>query len=206
MTSIAIIGAGGHGKVVADIASQSGYKQIDFYDDDDTKIGTMVGSWSVKGHLEDLLQQQDKYTSVFVAIGNNELRSNLNKMVDPLKQITLIHPQAVVSPYAIVGRGTVVMPGVIINAFAEIQNGVIINSAAVIEHDCFIENYVHISPGAVLSGNVKVGEYSWLGSNCSIRQEISVGANAVVGMGAVVVENVKQATTVVGSPAKELSK
>ncbi|EEX95056.1 Trimeric LpxA-like family protein [Vibrio orientalis CIP 102891 = ATCC 33934] len=204
MKSLAIVGAGGHGGVVADIASQSGFKLIDFYDDSKS-IGTMVGTWIVKGCVKDLLQQQDNYAGIFVAIGHNEMRSILNEKIDPEKQITLIHPQAVVSTFANIGSGTVVMPGAIINAFAKIENGVIINSAAVIEHDCQVGNYAHVSPGAILAGNVTVGEYSWLGANCSIRQEISVGANAVVGMGAVVVENVKQATTVVGIPAKELS-
>lgn len=205
MTSIAIIGAGGHGRVVADIALQNGFKKIDFYDDC-KQVGTVLDSWMVKGSVKDLLHLQGNYSGVFVAVGNNQVRSNLNEMVDPAKQITLIHPKSVVSTFANIGRGSVVMAGAIINAFAKIGNGVIINSAAVIEHDCRIGNYSHVSPGAILAGSVKVGAYSWLGANCSIRQDISVGANAVVGMGAVVVKDVKLATTVVGVPAKELLK
>ncbi|NAW98854.1 MULTISPECIES: acetyltransferase [unclassified Vibrio] len=205
MNSLAIIGAGGHGKVIADIASQCGYELIDFYDDG-KQAGQIFGAWKVKGTVEDLEKQQSDYCGIVVAIGQNDVRSALIQKFALQKRITLIHPSSVISIHAQIGAGTVIMPRAVVNAFAQIGEGVIINTSSVVEHDCRIGNFSHISPGAVLSGNVHVGDYCWLGANCSIRQNVFIGSGAIVGIGAVVVKEVKPAATVIGSPAKELLK
>lgn len=205
MKSIAIIGAGGHGKAVADIASECGFTLIEFYDDR-IPSGQTIGEWKVKGNVEELEQLQDCYQGIIVAIGQNQIRSTLMRKFPLTKLVTLIHPLSIVSAFAQIGAGTVIMPGAVVNAFSRIGSGVIINTAAIIEHDCCIEDFSHVSPGAVLSGNVHVGKYSWLGANCSIKQNVSIGANAMVGMGAVVVKDVQPSMTVIGAPARELLK
>ncbi|PML80844.1 acetyltransferase [Enterovibrio norvegicus] len=205
MKSLAIIGAGGHGKVVADIASECGFTLIDFFDDG-KQPGQKIGAWEVSGTVDDLERKYSDYTGIFVAIGHNETRANLMKRFAYTKLVTLIHPSSVVSTSAQIGTGTVVMPRAVINAFSAVGNGVIINTATVIEHDCHIGDYSHISPGAVLSGTVHIGQYCWLGANCSIKQNITIGTGAVVGIGSVVIRDVRASVTVIGSPATELKK
>ncbi|MGU3231344.1 acetyltransferase [Vibrio cholerae] len=205
MRSLAIIGAGGHGKVVAEIASLCGFHPIDFYDDV-KPVGMIIGDWLVQGTISDLLMKQATYHGVIIAIGHNTIRSAIADKVIEEKLITLIHPNAIVSDFAEIGSGTVIMPGAIINASAHIGNGVIVNSMAVIEHDCYIGDYSHISPGAVLAGNVSVGHHCWIGANCAIRQDIKIGSSAIVGIGSAVVKDVDSGVTVVGIPAKVLVK
>lgn len=129
MKAIAILGAGGHGKVVADLASLNGFTRIDFFDDK-TKRGTMIGPWSVVGTVDDAFSQQSTYHSLIVGVGDNKTRAKLLERIPTQQRITLIHPTAVVSQYARVGEGVVVLAGAIVNTFASVGNGVIINSGA----------------------------------------------------------------------------
>lgn len=205
MRRLAIIGASGHGKVVAEIAESCGWDEIIFFDDAWPSIAAN-GAWVVAGNSSALVESLDRFAGVVVAIGNNAIRAKkllwLSGMTAPV--VSLVHPSAVVSDYAEIGAGTVVMPGVVVAVSAHIGKGVILNSACSIDHDCVIGDYAHISPGARLAGEVEVGVQSWIGIGSCVSQLLNIGVGVTVGAGAAVVNDLPDGITVVGIPAKPL--
>lgn len=199
-----IIGAGGHGKVVADIANRLGnYVDIAFLDDDESI--TKVGNYLCEGTTE-RLKAESKQTEVFVAIGNNVTRRRVLNMVEAegFCVPTLIHPSAVIGEDVRIAIGTVIMAGTVINSGAEIGKGVIVNTSSSIDHDCVIEDYVHIAIGAHVAGTVHIGETTWIGAGAIVSNNISVTSGSVIGAGAVVIKDIIDSGTYVGIPAKRI--
>lgn len=203
MTRLAILGASGHGRVVADCAGLCGWKEVVFFDDAWPELSSS-SRWEVEGDFAALLKRLGEFSGVIVAIGDNACRlkklSVLENAGAPI--ISLVHPGAIVSPFASVGRGTVVFAGAVINVDARVGDGVIINTGACIDHDCVLDDGVHVSPGAHLGGGVEVGERSWAGIGSCVRQYLKIGPDVMVGAGAAVVTDVKAGLTVVGVPAR----
>jgi sugar O-acyltransferase (sialic acid O-acetyltransferase NeuD family) len=205
MKKLALLGSSGHGKVVADIALQSGWDIIEFYDDNWPDINNNK-MWPVVGNTTSLFGKASNYDGVLVTIGNCSVRWEKHHALAAVGATlaTLIHPSATVSRYANIGVGSVVMPGAVINIDAHIGPAAIINTGATVDHDCRLEEGVHIAPGAHLSGNVKVGSLSWIGVGSCIKQGVVVGKRVMVGAGAVVVSSVSDLLTVIGNPAKPM--
>ena len=205
MRRLAVLGASGHGKVVADAALRAGWREVAFFDDGWPQF-RQLGPWSVVGGTTELLRNGGDFDGVVVAIGDNRtrLRKQRELVAGGLTITTVVHPCAVVSPYASVGDGSVVFAGAIINAFAVIGIAGIVNTGATVDHDCMLADGVHVSPGAHLGGGVMVGEAAWIGIGSSIRHGISIGANAIVGAGAAVVKDVAADLVAVGVPARAL--
>lgn len=203
--TLAILGASGHGKVVADIALQSGWSHVVFYDDAWPEK-SKIEHWDILGNQESLLRNLDCYGGVVVAIGNNPTRSTiLETLLDKkAKLATLIHPCSIVSPLAIVEAGCVIVAGAVVNAFAYISLGGIVNTNATVGHDCRIGRCAHIAPGANVAGDVIIGHCSWIGVGSTIRQCIKIGEKVVIGAGSVVVSDIQSNTTVIGSPARPI--
>jgi sugar O-acyltransferase (sialic acid O-acetyltransferase NeuD family) len=201
-----VLGAGGHGAVVAEAAVEyRRWSDIVFLDD--SPAAESVLGLPVLGSISDVDLHVSDETDVFVAIGDN---ANRLKLLDKLtikgcSIVSIIHPTAIVSPSATIGAGSVICAGVIVNPRVEIGQGVILNTACTVDHDCVIGEGVHVSPGANLAGNVSVGSRSWIGIGAAIREGISIGADAIVGAGSAVVSDVADALTVGGVPARKLS-
>lgn len=203
MKVLAIMGASGHGKVVADTAMASGlWDDIAFYDDA-WPLKDTLGQFQIVGDFKSLICLDPK-PEVIVAIGDNSVRaSKLAELTSAQFPIaTVIHPNAIISDSVVIGRGTVIMPGAIVNADSQIGAGCIVNSNAVVEHDCILEDCVHLSPGALLAGGVKVGTITWIGIGASVIQKVIIGKNVIVGAGAAVISDLPDNTTAVGVPAK----
>lgn len=192
---IVIIGAGGQGRVCADIAHLMGYDRILFLDDGDAPCAA--------GKINDYpryLQDAD----FFVAIGNGAVRRRLQTMLEEsgASIATLIHPNATVAEGVTVGKGTVVMAGAVINPGATVGCGNIINTCSSVDHDCRVGDYLHIAVGARICGTVYLEDDSWIGAGAVIIQGLSVCAGCMIGAGAVVVKSITEKGTYLGVPAR----
>ncbi|MCP8617518.1 acetyltransferase [Salirhabdus salicampi] len=199
-----IIGASGHGKVVADIAlKMNKWKDIAFVDDDES-IKSSMGI-DVIGNSDDVFNHLDEY-EIFVGIGNNVTRQKVHEMLETVGASipVLIHPNAVVGEQVEIGFGTVVMAGVVINCCTSIGRGCIINTGSTVDHDNKIEDFVHISPGVHLAGTVNVGIGSWLGIGSVVSNNVTISNGCKIGAGAVVVRDTNESGIFVGIPAKKI--
>ena len=205
MTRLAVAGAGGHAKVVADAALASGWSDVAFYDDN-LAPHSQVGPWVVAGSISDLLAGVSPPDGVIVAVGDNAVRLELQRKLEGagLRVVSVIHPAAVVSTHASIGAGSVILAGAVVNASACLGRGCIVNTCASVDHDCLLADGVHVSPGAHLGGGVAIGSASWIGIGASVKQGVRIGARVVVGAGGAVVSDVPDGTTVVGVPARPL--
>lgn len=188
-----VIGASGHAKVVIEIAEQHALSIDAIYDQDVSK--GKIFSYDIVHVLH-----KDMTNKYVIAVGDNATRKKIAMELPPSFCDALIHKNAIVSPMATIGQGSVVMAGAIINADAHIGKHVIINSGAIIEHDCIIEDYAHISPNAALAGGVTVKEGAQVGIGASVIQGLTIGKNAMVGAGAAIITNVPENTITVGVP------
>lgn len=202
MKSIVIIGASGHGKVVADIAKNMGYEKIIFLDDRKTGV---VGKYEIAGTSA---LADDFDADFFVAIGNASVRKRI--MLELQKKgknlPVLIHPSAVIAEDAKIGEGTVVAAGAVVNPGVVIGKGSIINTCASVDHDCFIGDYNHISVGVHIAGTVTIGDNVWVGAGATVSNNVSICTDALVGAGAVVVKDIVKAGTYIGVPARLMEK
>lgn len=205
-------GGGGHGRVVADLVRAAGHELVGYVDSDPSKLDAVVepGGARVVLSQNEFLEviargaYPDGVEAVAMAIGDNATRLHCLGLLGNLSVPPLVHPRAIVSASASIGRGSVVFPRVVVNAGARIGAGAILNTGAIVEHDCLIADGVHLSPGAVLAGGVRIGAASWVGASAVVIQGITVGRDAIVGAGAVVIRDVADAATVVGNPARPL--
>jgi len=199
---LVIVGAGGHGKVIADIARCNGYDSICFLDDDIQK--KECAGYEVIGTLKDATSYTD--SEFIVGIGNSYIREKVqNRLVsDGLNVVSLIHPSSVIASDVHLGNGTVIMAGVIINPSTKIGAGCIINTGAKLDHDNVIADFVHIAGNSYLAGTVEVGKYTMIGAGATVSNNVSICADCMIGAGAVVVKDIAGSGTYVGVPARKL--
>ena len=195
-----IIGAGGHGKVIADNAIKNGYTDICFVDDHAT--GTCMG-FPIVGTGADVSSLDNGKTDFIIGVGNNEIRKRIAEAHD-VNWVTLVHPSAQIGVCVSIGKGTVVMAGAIINPCASIGEHCIINTGAIVEHDNVIGDYAHISPNVALGGTVRVGDLTHVGIGAVVRNNIRICGMSTIGAGAVVVKDIDHCGTYIGVPIKEM--
>lgn len=144
-----VIGAGGHGKVVAEIAADVGYEEVAFLDDN---------SPEAVGKISEAEKFRDEYQEAFVGIGNNRVRGELIGKLEACgyEVPILVHPTAYVSRSAVIGKGTVAEPKAVVNANTRVGVGCIISVGAIVDHDVVLEDCVHVNAGAIVKagGNV----------------------------------------------------
>jgi len=207
MKTLIIIGAGGHGKVVADAAEQMAHwNEIVFVDLLFPEL-KKCGSWDVVAKNFDALENQDSSLEFVVAIGDNATRLKVFLQCTSLgfHPVSIIHPSSYISPYVKIGAGSVVFANAVVNVSASLGRCCIVNTGATIDHDCTLGESVHISPGANIAGEVSIGDKSWVGIGACVKQQIEIGDNVIVGAGAAVVSNVSNDLVVTGTPARQLS-
>lgn len=202
--NLLIIGASGHGKVVADIALKiNKWHTISFLDDNEN-IKSSLGK-KVIGKCNDAVNYIETH-DIFVGIGNNSIRKKIQADLEKMGASipVLVHPEAIIGTDVKIGIGTVVMAGAVINPSTKIGKGCIINTGSTIDHDNDIEDFVHISPGAHLAGSVKVGKGSWLGIGSVVSNNITITSECQVGAGAVVISDIRESGIYIGVPARKL--
>lgn len=206
-TSLSIIGAGGHGRVIADSAARTGcWDVIQFYDDATTgKIPHT--DWDIVGPISHAFRgNRDSAHAAVVGIGDNRLRVKIQGKLELAgwQMGSVVDPTAAVSSASSIGAGTVVMAGAIINIGAKIGTSCIVSTNSSIDHDCQLGNGVHISPGATLAGKVTLGDLCWVGAGATLIQNISIGEKTIIGAGAIVIKDMPGNITCVGNPARTL--
>ena len=208
MKKLFLWGAGGHGRVVLDIArAMGGFGPIAFLDDGAPRDGGEFCGCAVFAGLEEVERRHASGSAgLAIAIGSNRARARCAAVAleRGWELETLVHPSAVVSPSARLGAGTVVMPRAVINAGAVVGRNCIVNSGAIVEHDCRIGDHVHLSPGAILGGGVTLEDAVHMGLGSMALPGTTIGADAVVGAGALVLRGVSRGETVVGVPARSI--
>lgn len=198
--NVVIIGASGHGKVIADIILKSGDNIVGFLDDNPNLGKSFIG-YPVLGKVSDASNYQEhKYV---IAIGNADIREKIANKLD-VNWYTAIHPTAVISGIGVeIGEGTVVMANAVINSDAKIGKHCIINTGAIVEHDNYLGEFVHVAVGTKLAGNVTVGKKTWIGMGTKVIQGKTICEEIMIGAGAVVIEDIQEKGTYIGVPAKK---
>ena len=204
MHKIVIVGASGHGKVIADISLLNGYDEV-FFLDDNPEVKT-VGEYVVVGSSSEVDSFIDDGYDFIVAIGNAAIRERIqnNLLAKCAKVVTLIHPSASVAYDVGIGVGSVVMAGAVINPGSVIGSGCIVNTCSSVDHDCVVGDFSHVSVGAHTAGTVHMGDRCWLGIGAVISNNINVCDDVMIGAGAVVVKDISEAGVYVGVPARKM--
>ncbi|KAA9302219.1 MULTISPECIES: acetyltransferase [Aerococcus] len=205
-TKLYIIGAGGHGKVVADAALLMDQWQA-IYFLDDHKIGEELLGLEVIAGSCDYADFNPDESEFIVAIGDNMTREKIQSEIKKAgyRLATVIHPSAIIGRDVSIGEGSVVFAQVVINPSTTIGDGCILNTACSVDHDNNIGNFVHLSPGVRSAGTVTVGERTWLGINATIINNCSIARDVIIGASTVCIDSIIESGTYVGNPAKMLS-
>jgi len=205
--NVLVLGAGGHGQVVADIlrAQEAAGDPTHFigYLDDDPRANALtrgrvlgaIHTWASVGH-----------DALVVAIGKNRIRQrHFDELAAAEAQFAIArHPATVIAPDAPIGAGVMLCAGAIVNTQATIGANTIINTAASVDHHCRVGDHVHIAPGARLGGEVTIETGALVGIGAVVLPGVRVGAWAIIGAGAVVIDDVPAGATVIGVPARAL--
>ena len=204
----AIIGAGGHGRVVLDIMRNAArHEVVGFLDSDPQLHGRLMDGVQVLGPLQRLVSLKDeRVRGAIVAIGHNGTRRNFCEQVRRMgfELVSAIHPSANIADNAALGRGVVAAAGALVCAHSQVGDAVILNTGCLVDHETMIGTACHICPGVKIAGRVTIESGAFVGIGATIIQYVRVGHDAVVGAGAVVLKDVAPMSTVVGLPAREV--
>ena len=201
---MAILGAGGHARVVLDVCRAAAIPVSGFVDPATPK-GASIDAVLVLGGDELLADPEFVARHACIpGVGDQSVRRRLCEIVLARGGLLGVarHPAATVAPSVTLGPGTAVMAGAIINPGARVGSFVIVNTAAVIEHDCVLSDGVQIGPAATLCGAVQCGEDAFIGAGAVLLPGRRIGARAIVGAAAVVTRDVPDGAKVVGNPAR----
>lgn len=175
MEKVIIIGAGGHGRVVIDVALWNpNLEVIGFLDDGN--VEDILGI-SKLGKISDI--EKFKELKFHIAIGNNSLRKKLSKKIGVENLITIVHPTAYICRDVEVGKGCFIGANTVINSKSRLENSVIVNTGSIVEHDCILESYSHLSYGVLL------------GSGVTIKEKVYIDMGEIVKRGLIVERDIR---------------
>lgn len=211
MKDLIIIGAGGFGREVAWLTDRINKKEptwniVGFIDDNPEMTGVELNGYKVLGTTGDIKNYPDAY--LVCAVGSSRVRKMIVERVkaeNPQNKFAiLIDPSVEMSDFVEIGDGSIICAHTIITVNIKIGENVIMNLNCTVGHDAVIGDYVTMYPDANVSGITTVGECTELGTGMQVIQGISIGSNTIVGAGAVVIRDIPDKCTAVGSPAKPI--
>jgi sugar O-acyltransferase (sialic acid O-acetyltransferase NeuD family) len=209
MKNLYIIGASGFGREVLqwvkDINKiEKTWNIVGFLDTNPNALDGYLNEYSILGNEIDFEFKKDDY--VVLAISNPKVKKQIVSQLSTKKInfATIIHPTAVISDYTKIGDG------IIITAFAKISPNVKIGNFVTllgsgVGHDANISDFCTITGNCSINGHVQLGEGVFIGSNSCIAPGKRVGEWAYVGMGSMVISNIKPNYKVMGNPAKRIN-
>lgn len=211
MKNLIIIGASGFGREVAWLVERINQKNptwnlLGFIDDNDDIRDNIINGYKVLGRTDSIDIYEDTY---FVcAVGASKTRERIiDKIIaikSDIKFATLIDPSVELSELVKIGEGSIICAHTILTVNIEIGSHVIINLDCTIGHDAVLKDYVTLYPSVNVSGATVIGHCSELGTGMQIIQGKAVGDYSIVGAGAVVVKDIPDYCTAVGSPARPI--
>jgi sugar O-acyltransferase (sialic acid O-acetyltransferase NeuD family) len=205
--NVAVIGGGGHGRVIIDMIEKAGELNLVGILDANISPGEEVLGYRVLGPDSDIasLVESHGIEAVVVAIGDNWVRSNVVAAVaDQVPQMnfpTVIHPSAQIARGVQIGRGSVVMAGVVVNTDSQIGEFCILNTNCSVDHDGVLGEFSSFGPNSCGGGTVRVGEFSAISLGANVIHNVKVGSHTVVGAGATVVSDLPSRVVACGTPA-----
>lgn len=207
LNDLIIVGAGGFGREVAWLverinAQNPTWNLLGFLDDTAEKANTIIGGYPVLGKIDTAHMYPDAYFVCAIAASKGR-RSVINRMGD-VKYTTLIDPSVLISNRVTIGEGTIICAGAIITVDISIGKHVIINLDCTVGHDAILNDYVTLYPSVNISGTTNIGACSEMGTGTQIIQGKNIGFGSIVGAGAVVVRDIPEKCTAVGTPAKPI--
>lgn len=200
----AIIGCGGHAKVVIAALKAHNKKVCAIFEDDDTKIGTLSIANITIQKTPQLKWWHNKLVNTIIAIGANNERQKIANKLSEIRWGQVIHPTAVIHASSILGKGVYVGANAVIQPGAYIGDHSIINTGAIIEHDVTVGGYCHIAPGSIVTGHVKIGTGTLIGAGTIITPEVTIGDWCIIGAGSIVVRNIAGFKKAYGNPCREV--
>lgn len=183
--TLLILGAGGHGKAVAEAALLSGdWQRVLFVDDRWPELRESF-SLPVVANLAGLPAVAGQAEAAIAAVGNNALREQWLTEIRSvgLPVATVIHPRACVSTSARIGEGSAIMAMAMVGVDVQIGEGVIVNAGAVVDHDACLGDLVHLGVGVNIAGGVRVGACAWLQAGCCAGYRVVVADGALYAPG-----------------------
>lgn len=199
---IAVLGSGGHARVVVSTLRAAGVEVAALYDDDASRWGSEAAGAAIRGPIAAAVE--DGHREAVIAIGDNRARRRLagEPALADLEWRTLVHPAAWIDPSVRLGAGTVVFAGAVIQPDTALGEHVIVNTGASIDHDCRVASFCHVAPGARLAGGVTAEEGAFFGLGSVAIPGIEIGAWSTLGAGSAAVRPVPAGAVALGVPAR----
>jgi sugar O-acyltransferase (sialic acid O-acetyltransferase NeuD family) len=203
---VLIVGAGGQGRIVADILlagrKTSGLTPIGFLDDREERTGITLMGLAILGTTAQI--KGIPHDAIVVAIGDNHLRQEVARGLEAAGErlVTVAHPWTSIATDVVIGAGAMISAGAVMTPGVRIGRGVLVNTKASIDHETRVDDFAHVSAGATVGGNVTIGARTLVGLGATVMSGCHVGADCVVGAGALVHRNLPDNVVAVGVPAR----
>lgn len=204
---IYIVGAGTYGEAMCELAEILGYTIKGFYDEDEGKHRLSIMDYPVFGKFSDLDEKIISENKYIVAIGNNAIRYKIMTKINNLGGVTptLIHPTAIISPSAVIGKGVYIQANAYIWTKVKIGDFSIISPNVVIAHHSTIGKACLVSTLTGVGASINIEDRVFIGMGCTIVTGMNVvGENSIIGAGAVVLKDTDRNSVYAGVPAKKI--
>lgn len=211
MKEIFVLGIGGSTPVFIDIAEACDYKIAGLYHYNDERTGENDHGYPILGSFEDLYQSDIKGKMFLLSQGDMKIREEVTNKIKQLGGLipTLVHPTSVISKYAkISNKGVIIGANCIVQADSVIKSNAVLWDMALVCHQTIIGNYCFVGPKALVGAHIEVQDFAFIGQDALLvsGKVGTMGANSLLGAGAVLTKELPANVVAVGNPARVIKK